>query len=437
MRCHRLFAVVTALVCISSGCESGSRGAAPAQPGTGGTPVQDPLLAALDLRLIRYADPGPVDAAAVIDQATYRQDLERTGFVPVDKLADTFELAWEINGINPGQHSAAKGSPAIVRTPFGPRIIVGGDAGLLYCFTADGTLAWSAYTHAAAQGIHGTPTVVDGVVYIGAYDGALYAFSLDSGALLFRTQIGGSIGSSPLVYDGKIYVSVETPKPSGIMAIVDMHTGEILWRDDGLRDHPHSSVALDPERSVMVVGDNSGDLTAWDLEPPRRRWVYQTGDAIKGPILLHEGVAFFGSWDKHLYAVDVETGEPRWRVDVGARAMSGAAISPSLGLVYMGSHDSYLYALNAETGDVAWSFKTGAKVVSSPVVAGDRVLFGSHDRYLYVLEAATGKLVYKFHARGAVSSSPALLGDRIVFTERRTEELPGSLYLLAPAGASR
>lgn len=186
----------------------------------------------------------------------------------------------------------------------------------------------------------------------------------------------------------------------------------------------------------MVVGDNSGDLTAWDLESPKRRWVYQTGGAIKGPILLYGGAAFFGSWDKHLYAVDVESGAPRWRVAVGKRAMSGAAISPSLGLVFMGSHDSYLYALDAETGDVVWSFETGGKVVSSPVVAGDRVLFGSHDGYLYVLEAASGVLVYKFHARGAVSSSPALLGDRIVFTERRTDELPGSLYVLAPAGAS-
>ena len=122
---------------------------------------------------------------------------------------------------------------------------------------------------------------------------------------------------------------------------------------------------------------------------------------------------------------------------VGGRAMSGAALSPDLGYVYMGSHDSRLYALEAATGRIAWSFETGGKVVSSPIVAGGRVLFGSHDGYLYVLTADTGDLVYRFRARGAVSSSPALLGDRIVLTERRTEDLPGSLYVLAPRANER
>ena len=260
----------------------------------------------------------------------------------------------------------------------------------------------------------------------------MYAFSLDSGARIFRTEIGGSIGSSPLVYDGKVYVSVETAIPTGILAILDARTGEVLWRDDGLRDHPHSSVAIDPALDVMVVGDNSGDLTAWDLASPKRRWVFNTGGPIKGPILVHDGAAYFGSWDRHLYAVDVVSGQPRWKVAVGKWAMSGAALSPGLGLVYMGAHDGYLYALDAATGAVRWKFETAGRILSSPVVAGDRVLFGSNDGHLYIVTADNGRLLYRFRARGLVTSSPAVLGDRVVFTERGSDELPGSMYVLAP-----
>lgn len=422
------------LALVIAACGGGPAGKAPTVPGKGGAEIADPALSALGLQVFRYREEAPL-ASQWLDQATYRQDMARTGHLPGVSVADDFELAWELAGLNPGAHTAAKGSPAIVMTSAGPRIIVAGDSGMVYCLDRQGHLLWSAYTHSSAFGIHGTPAVADGVVYIGAYEGALYAFALDTGVLLFRTQIGDSIGASPLVHDGKVYISVETKVPSGIMAILDAKTGEILWRDDGLRDHPHSSVALDLGRNVMVVGDNSGDLTAWSIEPPGRKWLFRTGGAIKGPILLHDGVAFFGSWDSYLYAVDVDTGQERWKVKTGGRAMSGAALSPEHGLVFMGSHDSRLYALRAATGEVAWTFETDDRVQSSPTVAGGRVLFGSNDGRLYVLDAASGDEIYRFEGRGHVSSSPALLGDRIVFTERRSEELPGSMYVLQPRTA--
>lgn len=416
------------------GCGSGQPSTAPDVPGRGGTALDDAALAALGLHVYRYREDAPM-TGQWLDQTMYRQDLARTGYLPGVTLADDFELAWELAGLNPGRHTASKGGPAVVQSAAGPRMVVGGDSGMVFCLTPAGALCWSGYTHASAFGIHGTPAVADGVVYLGAYDGALYAWSLETGAIRFRTQIGDSIGSSPLVHDGKVYVSVETHVPSGIMAILDAKTGEILWRDDGLRDHPHSSVALDVERNLMVVGDNSGDLTAWSIEPPERRWVFQSGGAIKGPILLHDGAAYFGSWDSHLYAVNLDTGAIRWKVKTGARAMSGAALSPEHRLVYMGSHDRKLYALDAATGRIAWTFETGARILSSPVVAGGRVLFGSHDGHLYILDAATGEETYRFKARGEVSSSPALVGDRIVFTERGSETIPGSMYVLQPRRA--
>jgi outer membrane protein assembly factor BamB len=433
-RIRYLAAAGTCLLLVA--CGGGLESAAPRVPGAGGRTSEDPAFAALDVKLVRYRELPPLDPARVIEQTTYRQDMAHTGAIPGATVGSQYSLAWELNGLNPGDHTAAKGSAVIVRTDAGPRIVVGGDSGFVFCLTPDGKLVWSAYTDASHRGIHGTPAVVDGIVYIGAYDGALYAFALDTGAFVFRTQIGGSIGSSPVVYDGKVYVSVETPKPSGILAILDARTGDILWRDDGLTNHPHSSVALDPGHDVMVVGDNSGALTAWDMRERRRRWVMETGGSIKGPILVHDGAAIFGSWDGNMYSVDLATGKPRWTRKVGKRVMSGAALSVDLGLVYMGCHNGRMYALDLATGAIVWVFKTGERILSSPVLATNRLLFGSSDSYFYIVDAATGELVYKFRARGTVSSSPALLGDRIVFTDRRTDDVPGSLYVLAPPADS-
>ena len=61
---------------------------------------------------------------------------------------------------------------------------------------------------------------------------------------------------------------------------------------------------------------------------------------------LVEGVVYFGSNDKHLYAVDIETGEEKWKFETGAAVSS----SPSLvdGVVYFGSADGHIYAVDIE-----------------------------------------------------------------------------------------
>jgi prepilin-type N-terminal cleavage/methylation domain-containing protein len=176
---------------------------APSLPGRGGAEQFDAQLTTLGLRVYRYQTNARLPEQW-IDQKIYRQDVGRTGHLPGANLAREYELEWELSGLNPGRHTAAKGSPAIVRSSAGPRLIVGGDSGKTFCLTLQGELCWVGHTRASAFGIHGTPTVADGTVYIGAYDGALYAYSLDSGALIFRTKIGDSIGSSPLVHDGRV-----------------------------------------------------------------------------------------------------------------------------------------------------------------------------------------------------------------------------------------
>ena len=54
-------------------------------------------------------------------------------------------------------------------------------------------------------------------------------------------------------------------------------------------------------------------------------------------------------------------------------------------MVYVGSNDGRLYALDVETGQEKWRFKTGGPVASSPAIAGGVVYFSSLDGYLYAV----------------------------------------------------
>jgi eukaryotic-like serine/threonine-protein kinase len=55
-------------------------------------------------------------------------------------------------------------------------------------------------------------------------------------------------------------------------------------------------------------------------------------------------------------------------------------------MVYFGSDDKHLYALDIKTGQQKWKFETEDQVFSSPVISGGMVYFGSNDGHLYARE---------------------------------------------------
>lgn len=65
-------------------------------------------------------------------------------------------------------------------------------------------------------------------------------------------------------------------------------------------------------------------------------------------------------------------------------------------------------ALDVDTGEEKWRFYTGGPVRLAPVAWKERVFFGSDDGHLYCLGAADGRLIWKFRA---VPSVRKLLGD--------------------------
>jgi len=361
-----------------------------------------------------------------VDQPVYRADVGRTGHVAGALVPVAVEEAWRIRGFNPGGHTAAKGSAAAVDGV----LYIGSDDGTLHAIdAASGRTLWTAATEPSTNGIHGTPAVHGSLVLVGAYDGRLYAFDRATGSRAWATKLGDHIGSSPLVWQDRVYVSVETDRPSGILTVLDFD-GNVLATDPRMMSHPHSSVGLDPALGVLAVGDNTGNLTAWDLGLGLR-FVFRTGNDVKGPIAVADGSAYFGSWDHRVYRVDLATGEEVWSRKVPDLVMSGAALAD--GTVYIGSHDGRLYALDAEDGGLRWSYQTGGRVYGSPTVADGKVLVGSHDGLLHCVDAVTGERLWTHRVGGHVSGTPVLAGDGVVIAAARSRSHSGDLVMVRAA----
>ena len=127
-------------------------------------------------------------------------------------------------------------------------------------------------------------------------------------------------------------------------------------------------------------------------------WKFKTGGPVHSSPVISGGVAYVGSWDGYLYAVDIQSGQEKWKFKTGtdlAKALPDAwtLSSPAIsdGMVYFGSWDGYLYALDSTTGQEKWKFKTAQYSVSSPAISDGVVYFGSFDDYLHAVDSATGK----------------------------------------------
>lgn len=375
---------------------------------------------------------------ATVAETQFRGGPQRRGVYPDATAPETAEVEWTVRDVNAGEHTAAKASP--VETPDGD-VVVPGDTGEVRRVTPEGDVVWTASVEETKRGIHGTPVVANGAVYVGAYDGALYAFDLDAGERFWRRKLGDAIGSSPAYHDGTVYVAVEYYDPSGAMFGVDAATGAIDWEDDRPTDHPHSTTAIDRETGRLVVGSNDGNLYAWSYPDLEFAWSFTTDKPIKGPIATHDGSAFFGSWDAHVYRVDLIDGTEEWAVETGGSVMSGPAVEGGTDTVYVGSHDSNLYALDAASGEERWRFDTGGMLIGCPTVTAETVLFGSHDGHCYAVEKATGEERWRVAGVGEVSSTPIVADGAVYFTDRASsgyldagDGKTGGLYKVVAAG---
>jgi outer membrane protein assembly factor BamB len=355
--------------------------------------------------------------------AQFRGGLRRQGVYPDATVPESPEIEWSIP-INSGEHTAAKASA--VALPDGD-LVIPGDDGELRRVGPGGEVRWMAAVSDASRGIHGTPAVANGTVYIGAYDGAIYAYDLATGEQFWRSELGDAIGSSPAYHDGSVYIAVEYYVPSGSMFGLDAVTGEVQWEDDRPTNHPHSTCAIDRETGSLVVGANDGNCYGWSYPDLEHQWTFETeaiGDRsrdIKGPVAVADGSAFFGSWNHHLYRVDLATGTEEWSFEADSLVMTGPSTEPEAGIVYTGSHDSRLYALDMADGTVQWSADTDGQLIGCPTVTSEHVLVGSYDGHCYAVRKETGELAWQVAAHGEVTSTPRVVDGAVYFTDRATE----------------
>jgi outer membrane protein assembly factor BamB len=110
--------------------------------------------------------------------------------------------------------------------------------------------------------VESSPAVAGGVVYVGSFDGNVYALSAATGAKLWSFTTGGFVVSSPAVADGVVY-----------------------------------------------VGSGDGNVYALNAATGAKLWSFTTGSFVDSSPAVAGGVVYASSFDGNVYAFDLAGGQ--------------------------------------------------------------------------------------------------------------------------------
>src|SRR5699024_4267079 len=165
---------------------------------------------------------GPIMFSSPVADEDSVYQLEANGQLSALDLA-TGQIRWQVP-----TGSDQRGTPALSEDGSTVYVTTGRNATLLAIDAEDGTTRWT-YDLEQEVPTYGTPTIVDGIVYVATGNGdtgSVHAVDASTGERVWATAIGGGVFFGPAVADG---VAVAASTATGRVVALDTATGDILW----------------------------------------------------------------------------------------------------------------------------------------------------------------------------------------------------------------
>jgi outer membrane protein assembly factor BamB len=274
----------------------------------------------------------------------------------------------------------------------GGRLYVAG-AETIYCLKADdGSEVWKVRADGnegssaspvlvdgnamRAWGLSSSPTVVDGVVAILAWE--LVGLDCRDGKRLWsQPKLRGS-NASPVVWrkDGKAYLLCNTGTDTA--ACVEPATGKILWEVPG---GGGGTVALGEDAFVIYSERNQTGVVAYSLsvEKPRRLWARPSTGLERGTTPVIQGGYVYVVGGNRVLCLNMADGSTAWEQKYKCEMSSPVLASGKIfAMVEMGNQVLMIKA-SGEKFELLGDARIQTVRLSSPAVADGRLYLRLHD----------------------------------------------------------
>ena len=220
----------------------------------------------------------------------------------------------------------------------------------------------------------------------------------------------------PAIAKDKVFVSGRT----GDAYALDIATGDELWSADlsdihgelGFFDDPipaRISGGASVGYGMVVWGSENGDVFALDMETGELVWQVQVAGEVISKPAFDSNLVIVNTAAGALVALDRDTGEQRWKVEqavppLSLRGVSGVATSS--GGAFIGSAAGEVVVVVIENGQQGWTADIGepsgateleriVDVDVTPVIFGDKIYAISSNGNLAAIELRSGRVLWK------------------------------------------
>lgn len=238
---------------------------------------------------------------------------------------------------------------------------------------------------------YAVPVVVDDTLYIGDYKGRVHAVSLEDGDPLwiYEPEKGTQIG--PL----------STKAADRVISSVAVDSDKIFF---GLGS-----------RNVVALSRENGEIV-WEFPTNHGVW----GTPLYVPATEEGGEArlYVVSLDHHFYALNPETGDELWSLDLGGAAPGSMTYDETRNWVYVGTFVSELLAIDLNEAAIVDRYEAKDWLWGRPALEDGMLYFGDLKGNLYAVrvtdEGFEEVWVREELAQDAIRATPLLVGDLII-----------------------
>ena len=272
------------------------------------------------------------------------------------------------------------------------------------------------WTFQTGDMIESTAAIVDGIVYVGALDGTLYAIDAQTGEKQWTHRVAGAIKASPSIHNGVVYFG----DGDGVFHAVDISTQETQWQFT-TEGEIISSANVVGDR--VLFGSYDGFLYCLNRENGELVWKLETEGYVHGTPGVWtqvssnsdkaENFAIVTGCDSYLRVINIDDGTQTQQVELGAYVGASPAISQNR--VYCGTYGTEILAVALDTGEIAWRYRHPKRrfpFFASAALTADSVIIGGRDKMVHALSQATGEPLWTYTAKSRIESSAVIVGRR-------------------------
>lgn len=257
--------------------------------------------------------------------------------------------------------------------------------------------------------------MIDDNLYAFGSDDSVYAVDIDSGRRQWRFRDGNALFGLPAVDGDALYVRKRDGE-NEVFAALDARDGGLSWSRDLDPSPGRGQAAVGGDRIYFSNGFRK--MIAMELSSGEPLWQFETeGECEAGPTLV-EDTLYVTDDDGYLYALNADSGEERWRIQVvnprPGEHISGYVPAYRDGLVVARWSDT-VAAVDVATQEVLWRHEVPS--YNNPTLARGKVYMPGTGE-LVALDERTGEVLWS--RDGQVFSEAAVAGDRL-YISCRTE----------------